>query len=187
MTFNPDGSLRGEEQGRSLIGNLENTGNSDAVKDMVLKIVQGDLEETAGLRYDIPPERILLVDQVTYEKVARKSGSLYYREEDRFKNLRRPLTIYFSPFRSASTGKVKSKHILVIDADGKVAEDWSAPSGWVVGYTAKPLTNPNSLRLVKQFLSEHGIPVTKKDRAHRLKPQAMKTKLAQFQVQDIPD
>ena len=138
------------------------------------------------MTYEIDQEKILLVGKDTIEKVANKSGSIYYEQLNRYRNVSRPITVYFSPFRSASTGKVRSKHILVIDADGKVAEDWTDPSGWVVGYTDKPLTNPNALRLVKEFVTENGIPMSRKDRAYLLNPQAMKNKLAQFQVPEDP-
>ena len=157
---------------------------TDAIKGKVIEILQGNLEKTAGLKLEADYGKIVLMRKSEFEKVARKGGSMYYQDVDRHKYIKRPITIYFSPFRSASTGKVRSKHILVIDADGKVARDWSDPSGWIVGWTERPLTNPSADRMIKEFLAENGIPMSKRDRAYRLNPQGMKNKLVQFQVSE---
>lgn len=158
----------------------------DAIKSKIVEILQGNLEETAGLKLEPDYTKFVIMGRQEFEKVARKAGSMYYQDVDRHKDIKRPITVYFSPFRSASTGKVRSKHILVIDADGKVADDWSDPSGWIVGWTDKPLTNLNALSMVREFLAENGISMSKRDRAYRLNPQAMRNKLVQFQIPEEP-
>ncbi len=157
------------------------------VKVLALKEIQANLEETAGLKYEIGYDHILLLDKEEFEKIARKSGSMYYQGVDRYKDVRRPLTAYFSPFMSASTGKVRSKRVLVVDIDGKVVYDDEDRRGVVVGYIDEPLTNPRALKLLKEYLASNGLSLSGKDRAYRLNPQSMKNKLRQFGVKEVVD
>jgi hypothetical protein len=185
LVFGEDGKLLQDWTGPSF--RLKNTGGVTEpvqTKEKVFGFIQGDSDEEVRTKYEIDREKIFLVGKDTLQKVGLRSGSIYYEQVRRYLGARKPLAVYFSPFRSGSTGKVRSKHILVIDADAKVVEDWSDPSGWVVGWTEKPLSNTNALRMVKEFLAENGIPMSKRDRAYRLNPQGMKNKLVQFQVSE---
>lgn len=181
LAFSDNGALE-SSYGDAFIGKLENPDDVEELKRMILKLVEG--EPNSGRRYEIDFDKIFLLDKKTFEKMAMKSDRLYAADAEHWRNVRRPLTVYFSPYRSASTGKVRSKHFLVVDIDGKVVDDWTDPRGWVIGFVDKPLTNPRALKLAREFLASNGLSLEKKDRIYRLNPQSMRNKLNQLAVNE---
>lgn len=185
LSFNVDGNFLGAESVAPFIGTLEDQEDTRRLKDIVVDLL--NREPSFGLKYEVDYDKIFLLDKKTFESFAMKHDQLHADDVQRNRQARHPLTIYFSPFRSASTGKVRSKHFLVIDVDGKVVEDWADPRGWTIGFTDKRLTNPRSLKMAREFIASHGLRLEKGDRVIRLNPQGMRNKLNQFAVKDPAD
>ena len=188
LVFNEKGKLTQEITGKPVKWDIPNPTNriEDQIKELVVREIQGDLEETAGIKYEIEPSKILLVSKNTFEKVARKAGSLYYEEVNRHKDIKRPLTVFFSPFRSYRSPAVKSKHVLVVDVEGRVVEHWEDPGGWTIGYLEdreKKLTTRETKKILREFLYGHGLELKKGDRIYRLPARAMENKLRQFGIE----
>jgi hypothetical protein len=187
LVFDEDGKLSGELIGKDTYKIAPSKkGIEDQVKKIIMQEIQGDLEETAGVRYEIDPNRIILVGKKTFEKIAKKAGSLYYEDVERYRNVKRPLTVFFSPFRSYRSPAVKSKHVLVVDVEGRVVEHWEDPGGWTIGYLEdreKRLTTREAKKILKEFLYGHGLELKKGDRIYRLPPRAMENKLRQFGIE----
>jgi hypothetical protein len=187
LVFDEDGKLSGELIGKDTYKIAPSKkGIEDQVKKIIMQEIQGDLEETAGVRYEIDPNRIILVGKKRFEKIAKKAGSLYYEDVERYRNVKRPLTVFFSPFRSYRSPAVKSKHILVVDVEGRVVEHWEDPGGWTIGYLEdreKRLTTREAKKILKEFLYGHGLELKKGDRIYRLPPRAMENKLRQFGIE----
>jgi hypothetical protein len=187
LVFDEDGKLSGELIGKDTYKIAPSKkGIEDQVKKIIMQEIQGDLEETAGVRYEIDPNRIILVGKKTFEKIAKKAGSLYYEDVERYRNVKRPLTVFFSPFRSYRSPAVKSKHVLVVDVEGRVVEHWEDPGGWTIGYLEdreKRLTTREAKKILKEFLYGHGLELKSGDRIYRLPPRAMENKLRQFGIE----
>jgi hypothetical protein len=187
LVFDEDGKLSGELIGKDTYKIAPSKkGIEDQVKKIIMQEIQGDLEETAGVRYEIDPNRIILVGKKTFEKIAKKAGSLYYEDVERYRNVKRPLTVFFSPFRSYRSPAVKSKHVLVVDVEGRVVEHWEDPGGWTIGYLEdreKRLTTREAKKILREFLYGHGLELKRGDRIYRLPPRAMKNKLRQFGIE----
>jgi len=187
LVFDEDGKLSGELIGKDTYKIAPSKkGIEDQVKKIIMQEIQGDLEETAGVRYEIDPNRIILVGKKTFEKIAKKAGSLYYEDVERYRNVKRPLTVFFSPFRSYRSPAVKSKHVLVVDVEGRVVEHWEDPGGWTIGYLEdreKRLTTREAKKILREFLYGHGLELKKGDRIYRLSPRAMENKLRQFGIE----
>ena len=187
LVFDQNGELTEELIGKDTYDIPNPKGDIEGqIKKIIMQEIQGDLEETAGVRYEIDPNRIILVGKKTFEKIAKKAGSLYYEDVERYRNVKRPLTVFFSPFRSYRSPAVKSKHVLVVDVEGRVVEHWEDPGGWTIGYLEdreKKLTTREAKKILREFLYGHGLELKKGDRIYRLPPRAMENKLRQFGIE----
>jgi len=158
--------------------------DSDAVKR---RIVQEMRFNTKPVEPGIDFTKIVLLDKDTFEEFARKAGSKYYIDLNRYSVIKRPLTIYFLPLTWDIDRKIRTERIVVVDANGDIVLNWTDSYGWIVGWSRRSIGRRKEARIVKEYLSSCAIQISNNDRFHSLDPQSIKDKIDQFPVSEELD